>query len=921
MKPGARLAHYEVLSAVGRGGMGEVWKARDTKLGREVALKTLPPEFARDAERLDRFEREARLLASLNHPNIAAIYGLEQSDDARFLVLELVEGDTLADRLGRGAIPAGESLRLAIQIAEALEAAHQKGVIHRDLKPANVKVTFDGRVKVLDFGLAKAFAGREEDGEIDTNSPTLSMQATAQGLILGTAAYMAPEQAKGRATDKRADVWAFGCVLYEMLTGQPAFEGEDVSEILASVIKAATSLDRLPANIDPGIRRVLSRCLEKDLQKRFRDIGDVRLELEQILADSGGVRVETGAADPRPGWGRLVPWIAGMLGALAAALGAWYLKPLPPQNVARVVVSAPPNAPVNLSNFYTNVAISPDGQTVAYHTPSEDVEQIYVRPVGALEGVTLDSSSRMDNPFFSPDGEWIGFGDFSGSSLKRVRVDGGPAESIAEWTGYTLRGASWGADGGIIFAAAVSGGLMEVPEVGGQPEQITTPAAGEMHLWPEILPDPGAVLFTIVSAGGEGDERRIALLDRETGEYRDLIAGGTHPRYASTGHILFGVGTTLYAVPFDAGRLEVSGDPVPVLEGVLASSTGALAFDVSEDGSLVYVPGGYLEASAAERLLAIAGRDGSEEVLPLAAALYRHPRLSPEGETIAVEIEGENRVIWTYDLSGETAIQRLAFDGNNFRPLWTPDGRHIAFASDRDGPISIYRQDADGSGVAERLTTAEEGTAHWPEAWSPDGETLVYKVERPSPTGAWNFEGNEMDLWMVRLEAPDRPEPVANEPQPVMEFGASFSPGGEWLAYTVGLRPASEDYEVWARPFPITEERRRVSQGAGVVPLWSPRGDELFYRLVTVYTGSRQTLRSVRVSTAPALTFGVEAELGIRNLLSLSYYRNFDVMPDGERFVIVRAGDPPDAEPADTSPQVVMVLNWHEELRERVPPD
>ena len=796
---GKTLAHYEILSALGKGGMGEVWRARDSTLGREVAIKTLPDEFASDEKRLARFEREAKLLASLNHPNIAAIYGLEQHEGTRFLVLELVEGDTLEDRIKQGPIPVEESLQLALQIAEALEAAHEKGVIHRDLKPANVKVTDDGTIKVLDFGLAKAFAEDESNANLSA-SPTLSMAATQQGAILGTAAYMSPEQAKGRATDKRADIWAFGSVLYEMLTGRPAFDGEDVSEVLASVIKGATNLDVLPA-IHPVVRTVLARCMEKDPRKRFRDFGDVRVELEQALADPQGATAVISGPSPIKRT-RMIPAIAltAILCIVFTGFAVWNFLPSEPRLVRRLDYDVPSD--LVLRYAFQLLALSPDGTKLAFITD----RGLYLRFLDRSEADLIqgtESELFITAPAFSPDGEWIAYWSMLDTQLKKVPANDGAPVFIADTPGVVF-GLSWAPDGTILFGQPE--GIFRVSEDGGTPELIVAALDGESLDRPQLLPGGEYVLFTTTQGQGplRWDEARIVAQSLDTGD-RQFLADASSGYYVPTGHLIYVQGDVVYARTLDPSRLEETGGALSVIEGVARSTDpenygGTAHLGYSGEGSLVYLTG---VTGNENRVLAVVDRNGVVERLPVAPRSYQSPRVSPDGSRVAVQatVDGQN-VIWTYDLSGTTAMQRLTLEGNNYRPVWTPDGNRIAFASDREGAIRIYLQAADGSGVAERLTTPEEGTVHWPEAWSPDGRTLAYKVEHPR--GGNNLITNEMDLWAVTLDGegrPGEPEPLSVIPYPSQEMGAAFSPDGRWVAYGSG-RSLGLEFEVYVEPFP-----------------------------------------------------------------------------------------------------------------------
>ena len=642
--------------------MGEVYRARDTKLGREVAIKVLPEEFTQHPQKLARFEREARLLASLNHPGIATLHGLEKAKGKPFLVMELVEGETLAERIARGPIPVNEALTLSQQIAEAVEAAHEKGVIHRDLKPANIKVDPEGHVKVLDFGLAKAFADEVPESEL-SQSPTLSRDATRAGVILGTAAYMSPEQAKGKTVDKRTDIFSFGIVLFEMLTGKRAFSGEDVSDVLAAIIRSEPDWAAVPSDLDARTQNLLRRCLTKDRRNRLRDIGDARFEIQEIIAEPG--------AAPKPASGRLslgTAVAAALLLSGIVGVAVWILKqqPEPLKPIARFVATPPSGPPIDFLTATQNVdlAITPDGTRIVYPVNVNGQFHLAVRALDDLEVMTLTSpGSAAQGTLISPDGNWVGYVD--GPALRKVSIHGGPPVTICELPGAAAsRGASWGPDDTIIFATATTRRLWRVPADGGEPEELTTPAPGEgAHLWPEILPGGEAVLFTIML--GPVENAQIALLSLATGEFKILIRGGSNPRYAPTGHIVYGVGGTLRAVGFDVERLEVTSDPIPVLEGVVTKASGAADFGISGDGSLVYITGDpQLEQS---RTLVWVDRDGREEALAAEPRAYTYPRISPDGSQVALDVRDEERDIWIWDFTRET-LRRLTFDPK-YRPV------------------------------------------------------------------------------------------------------------------------------------------------------------------------------------------------------------------------------------------------------------
>ena len=581
MESGTQLGSYEILSPLGKGGMGEVWRARDSKLGREVAIKTLPEEFAQDEERLARFEREAKLLASLNHPNIAAIYGLEEDNGTRFLVLELVEGDTLAERLKRGAIPVEESLRLALQIAEALEAAHEKGVIHRDLKPANIKVTPDGKVKVLDFGLAKAFMGDGSDVNL-SQSPTLSMQATAQGVILGTAAYMSPEQARGDATDKRADIWAFGCVLFEMLTGRQTWDGRTVTDVIAGLVAREPEWTSLPPNLHPRLRLVLERCLEKESKDRGHDIADVRVDIQKVLADPESAIVQPVAEVGQAASASKLPWVVAVLGIAVAGVAAWNLKPAEPRPISRFSHVLPED------QRFTNqgrplVAVSPDGSNIVYVANG----QLYKRSMDELEAHPIPGTDEgPTNPFFSPNGQWVGFFSVAEQQLKKIAISGGAAIHIAD-IGNPY-GASWGTDDTILFGRP--DGVMSVSANGGTPQVRIEAQPGEFPHGPQMLPDGTSVLYTLARgiAPNRWDEAEIVVHSLET-DSSEVLIRGSDGRYVPTGHIVYALESDLFAVPFDTDALELSGGPVSIVEGVRRTEqTGTAHYNFSDQGTLIY---------------------------------------------------------------------------------------------------------------------------------------------------------------------------------------------------------------------------------------------------------------------------------------------------------------------------------------------
>ena len=879
---GTHLGSYKVLAPIGAGGMGEVYQAHDTKLGRDVAIKVLPEAFAHDSERLARFQREAKMLASLNHPNIAAIYGLEQSNATHYLVMELVSGETLADRIKRDrAIPVEEALGLAKQIAEALEAAHEKGIIHRDLKPANVKVTPEGKVKVLDFGLAKAFAGDAVSND-PSESPTLSRAATMQGVILGTAAYMSPEQARNKAVDKRTDIWAFGCVLYELLTGKQAFHGEDVTDILAAVVKTEPDWQALPATTAVQIRNLLRRCLQKDKTLRLQAAGDVRLEIQEAL--TAPAQEEVTATRHARSWRQVAMFAITALAFLAiGGISVWNLKPTPaPQRpVTRFTISLP--AGQRLAGLDDPaIALSPDGTRLAYVAIQGGIQQLYLRAMDSPEVKPILGTEGAAAPFFSPDSQWVGF--FAGGKLKKVSVSGGAAVSVADVPG-TYRSATWGSDDAILFWSVGRSGIFRVSEAGGTPQTLVASKPEEAVLFPEILPGGKAVLFT---AGTSLADPRVAIRSQQTGERRDLI-GGMRPSYAPTGHLIYAQGGTLMAVPFDPQRLGLTASPVPVLEGVLQGSTTRIPqYSFSNTGSLAYVAAGSVQGS--QRMLVWVDRKGAEHPLPAPSRNYgaAAQRLSPDGRRVAVAIDFQT---WLYDLSRET-LTRLTFDGgSNTTPIWTPDGKRITVQSTRGGGTSanVWWQMADGSGTAERLTTSDY--QHIPSSWSPDGQALAFSEINPT-TG--------QDIWVLRL-SDRKAEPFLRTP--ANEGAPQFSSDGRWLAY---VSDESGRREIYVQPYPGPGGKWQISTEGGNEPVWG-RDGEIFYR-------NGDKMMAVDTRTQPTFSAGKPKVLFedayVPTLLAAPTY---DVSADGQRFVMLK-----DSELATT--QINIVLNWFEELKRRVPP-
>ena len=900
LDPGTRLSVYEVTAKIGEGGMGEVYQARDTKLNRDVALKVLPDLFASDPDRLARFQREAEVLASLNHPNIATIHGLEESDGIRALVLELVEGPTLAERIAQGPIPLDETIAIASQIADALEAAHEQGVIHRDLKPANVKVKDDGTVKVLDFGLAKALDPSPVGDP--SLSPTLTAAATQMGVIMGTAAYMAPEQAKGKVADKRADVWAFGVVLYEMLTGRRTFEGGDVSEVMAKVITSDPDWNALPTALPPALATYLRRCLQKDPRERLRDIGDVRLAMAgafDLPAPSPVDLPETPVAVPQTRvWQRPLPLAVGAIALfLIGGFSVWAVtrpEPTPAPDRMRFTLVPPDTAPLGLAGPRHDLAISADGTLVVYDGPGTGTgPELNLRRIDQLEAASLRGTApRGQAPFVSPDGEWVGF-QTGNTSLQKVSILGGPAVALTE-SPSPIFGASWGADDQIIFGTA-GAGLFRVSGGGGDPEVLTTPDTeqGEgYHMWPFIIPDRDAVVF-VIGTSAPLTTGQLAVLDLATGDVTRLGLAGVSPHYVLTGHLVYAAEDgSLRAVPFDASSLEVTGNPVPLIEGVVVKTSGAADFSISDNGRLVYA---LSSGVGTQRSLVWVDREGSEEPIEMPPRPYYAARLSPDGTRIAVEVRDENVDVWVHDL-GRGTQTRLTFDeGLDRFPVWTPDGERIAFSSDREGGTrDIFWKLAVGTGQPERVVSyPDQALDSW--SWTPDGQSLL-------------INENGRDISMVTLGGDQARQPVLEEDFP--EGTPEISPDGNWMAYRSAESGRSE---IYVRPFPdVAGGKWQISTEGGNYPAWSPDGRELFYNV-------GPTVMGVTVETEPTFSAGIAAPLVEGNYVyALGQGRNFDISPDGRRFLMLKnVGDIGTEEAAP--PQINVVLNWFEELTERVP--
>jgi len=889
LESGRNLSHYRLVEKIGEGGMGVVWKAVDTTLDREVAVKLLPEALASDPHRLERFEREAKLLASLNHARIAALYGLHEADGVRFLSMELIHGEDLAKRLTRGPVAAEQALRIALQVAEGLEAAHESGIIHRDLKPANVMLTAEGDVKILDFGLAKALHEPVSGSEASlSQSPTMTAAATQAGVILGTAAYMSPEQARGQEADRRTDVWAFGSVLYEMLTGRGVFRGGTASDCIARVLEREPDWEALPPDTPRGIRRLLRRCLEKDARGRLHDIADARIEIEEAIA--GGE--ETGAPEAQPvgGKGARITWAAAglLLGVVATALvvSQW----MPPETVSRrspgrLSVSLPPEAPVAPGPADTSVAISPDGTRLVYVSPAAGGRtQLFTRRLDDYEVRAIEGTIGGRLPFFSPDGEWVGFFDSDEGTLKKTKLRGGVPVPLCT---SDARGASWGEDGRIYFGLS-AGGILAVSEDGGTPETLTNPdrEQGEKtHRFPHVLPGGKGLLFTLASSRIDSyDEASVALLDLQTGAHRVLFDGGTYPSYVATGHILYGRAGSLEAVPFDLESMQVTGPPFIVADGMVTSDGwGSAHYTVSDGGTLAYVPGG---PEMFQFTIYWLDRNGNLEAVPLPPRPYGSAVFSPDGQRLAISVLGGNASIWVYEIEREI-LGRLTTEWDDTGPTWMRSGSHVTFSSNRTGTDSIWRIPADGSGRPELLYSSE-GIGHTG-SWSVDDQWLTVELLSPA-TGS--------DIWLLSAEEEEwKAEPLFQTA--FQEQSPVLSPDGRWLAYTSDETGLSELY---VQRFPIAGRKWQISAGGGEAPLWSPNGRELFY-------WKQSRMMAVPVTTEPDFVPGKERELPQPDF---SFLLNWDIAPDGKRFVVV--GHETTKSKANVE-EIRVVTDWFEEIR------
>jgi eukaryotic-like serine/threonine-protein kinase len=890
LSPGIRLGPYQIVAPIGAGGMGEVYRALDMRLGRTVAVKVLLPHLADRADVRERFEREARTIANLNHPHICVLYDVGRQDGVDYLVMEHLEGETLAQRLRKGPLPLEDTLRYAAEIADALDKAHCKNVTHRDLKPGNIMLTKSG-TKLLDFGLAKLKQDAAPAAVPMSQLPTLTSLPTAHSAIVGTLQYMAPEQLEGKQLDGRTDIFAFGAVLYEMATGKKAFEGETQASLISAIMSASPApISAIQPMTPVALDRVVRKCLAKEPEKRWQTASDLSDELKWIAQDSSdhprsAVPAEPAAPPKRQSRLATLSIAAGALVVVVAGIALWLRQSTPatPQQVSRFSINLAPGERLASTDFpQPAVVISPDGSRLVYAaSQSGGVTQLYLRGINNLDAKAIPATEGANNPFFSPDGQWIGF--FTGSAMKKVSVAGGVPVTICPVSGVTQPfGATWGTDDTIVFGARFSPGLLQVAAGGGTPVAATTPnkQAGETgHAWPSFLPDAKALLYTVDTATGS----RIVVRVPATGEQRDLgLAGGERPNYASSGYLVYSQEGTLMAARFDLARLELVGSPVAVQEGVMRCipCAGGAQYAFSDSGALVYIPG---IADPGDLSMVWVGRDGKEELLPAPARSYSTPRVSPDGRYVAMT--GPPSGIWIYDL-GRGTLTRLNSDG--FNPAWTSDSKRVAFQTNVQGKVNLFWQSADGSAGAERLATSDSRQSAG--SFSRDGQLLAFN-ETGLTTGA--------DIFIMRL-GDRKAEPFFQAPSD--QGAAKFSPDGRWIAY---VSDETGQREIYVQPYPGPGAKSQISIDGGAEPAWSPNGRELFYR-----NGDR--MLAVDITTQPAFSAGKP------KLIFEGRYRraggqlpNYDVAADG-RFLMLKPHDQP-------ATQFNVVLNWFEELKEKVP--
>ena len=890
--PGSQVGPYEVTALLGVGGMGEVWRARHLALKRDDALKVLPDSVVTNPERLARFQREAEVLASLNHPNIAQVHGVEGIPGSQALVMELVEGPTLAELILSGPLPIDEALAIAVQIALAVEAAHLQGIVHRDLKPSNIKIRPDGTVKVLDFGLARVNeTGLDGGPALLTSTLTETADVTGAGVVLGTTAYMSPEQARGERVDARADVWALGCVLYEMLTGRQAFHGETRSDLIVAILVGTPEWSQLPGTVPAAVQMLLRRCLARDLRQRVTHMSTVRLLLEEhdSLSSTGGTRDSSTSPRSR----RAVAIVAAAMALVAAAAaGAWLASRTGPPTILRATLPAD----LFMTGTDRSFALTPDGDRLAYI--GEGANRIMVRRMDTLDAVPIYTTAAYIRGMFpSPDGLWLAFIENS-LTLRKVSIAGGPAVTILQLDGPS-RGAAWGADGTIVFATgARETGLQQVAASGGSPIVLTRPNGdrGEAdHVQPVWLPGGRALLFTIQPASGEAGDQRVAILDLATGTWDTVIEGGYAARYVPTGHLVYASAGALWAIRFDVAQRRTRGAPVELLRPLQVGITYAVGqFDVGSDGTFVYPRNARSDGD--EHIPVWVDRQGQETPLDAPPGIYRHPRLAADGRRLAIAA-GAEIITWDTGRPWSTAA-RLSFNRViDWFPVWTPDGR-VVFGSWRGGGFSNIYVQAPDRAEPERLT--DNADMQLPTSITPDGSTLV-------------FHSFMQRLEGLRLDGKGDGRPFVLVETPREERNGVVSPDGRWLAYEGESSAVAGQLDIFVRPFPdVQRSLWQVTSSGGLYPAWGAGGRELFYlkpdgTLVAVPVEG--TDGTWRVGTATDLFRGPYLYQGDGSL-----GRQYDVAADGRRFIMLK-----NARDLGTTPHFVIVQHWLAELERLVP--
>jgi Tol biopolymer transport system component len=887
LEPGTRIGPFEILAPLGRGGMGEVWRARDPRVRREVAIKALPEAFAHDAERRARLEREARLLGALNHANIATLYGIEEAGGALYLILELIEGEGLEQKLAGGALPFGEALGVASQIAAGLEAAHGVGIIHRDLKPSNVKIRPDGTVKVLDFGLARM--ADDPSAPDATGAPTVTSGGTGTGIVLGTAAYMSPEQARGKTLDRRTDVFSFGGLLYECLTGRRAFRGETVSDTMAAVLTAEPDWTAPGADGPPRLTALLRRCLQKDPAWRLRDIGDARLEIEEIRAEGSGALSPAVLREGTPSGRLRAPLLYGLAGLLVGALLVFAGLRLagrdgktPPGQPVRAVLPLPEGLQLRFS-FQPNIAISPDGATVVFRAGGErGIGGLYRQRLAGGEAERVPGTEAGRAPFFSPDGEWLGFTTIT--ELMKVALSGGEPTRVAELPPVSC-GATWMSDGSIAVARTSNNGLYRVASSGG-PLELFLPldaARGEHALiWPQALPGGRGLLVTIVRGEDFQDlpSAEAAVIELPSGKRRVLIERSTFARFVPPGWLVFVRGGAVFAVRLDLRSLRVEGTPVAVREPIsVGGSFGTASFDLTRDGTLVYVSGPRIaEVNSSVVLL---DRSGRETALPLAPADYNFPAFSPDGRRIVLQkCVGMSCKLHVFDRERGVLSPLATEPGRFFSPVWSPNGREVAFSHLMSEDPRAAARAADGTGTNRPLPTSGEN-AEFPNAISPDGRYLLYTVSYDTDRGGTRRRGTA-DLWILPLDGSGPARPWFESP--AREGSAAISPDGRWVAYVSDETGRSE---VYVRSFPDAVAKLKISQDGGIEPVWTRGGREIVFRDRQRFLAADFRAGEGPAAGAPRVLFSASLDTGVGRS---DWPRAFDVTRDGTELVAIRPG-------------------------------